>query len=552
MEETTPTHSPPFRTPGRAAAQAFPGPAGDTPRPSAAGRPPLRPVAVIDIGVSSIRMAIAELGGDRSVRMLDTLIQAVDLGRDVFDTRKLRRSSIERAAEVLSEYRQIALQYGVRIADDVRVVATTAVREASNALAFTDRIFVATGLVVESIDEAEVNRMTYSAVLPHLREHPKLADGKNVVVEVGGGTTEMIVIRSGNILHSESYRLGSLRSLRKLERYRSGSAKRRAMLRSQITKTLMPMIDTIRRDTAIELVALGGDVRFAARQLLDNWDGHSLAKVSAKKLSRFSQRVLTLDTDGIAKRYGASFLEAETLGPALLVYQMLAEEFSLSHIYVCDTNLRVGLLQDLSRRGSWTPDFRNQIVRSALQLGRRFGFDESHARNVAELSRRLFEELTDLHELDSRHEVLLFVAALLHEIGMSVNIRSNHKHALYLIRNSDVFGLSREDLLLVGLVARYHRRAYPQPSHEGFATLPLSQRVLVAKLASILRLAIALDDRRTGRIRDLRCQSQDGRLTILVSGIDDVSLEQVAMGENSGLFRDVFGMSVSLNNPSEH
>ena len=90
--------------------------------------------------------------------------------------------------------------------------------------------------------------------------------------------------------------------------------------------------------------------------------------------------------------------------------------------------------------------------------------------------------------LDNRHEVILFVAALLHEIGMIVNVRSNHKHALYLIRYSELFGLSQDELLLVGLVARYHRRAYPQPAHEGYGTLPQEDRVIVAKLASILDL----------------------------------------------------------------
>jgi exopolyphosphatase/guanosine-5'-triphosphate,3'-diphosphate pyrophosphatase len=148
--------------------------------------------------------------------------------------------------------------------------------------------------------------------------------------------------------------------------------------------------------------------------------------------------------------------------------------------------------------------------------------------------------------LDSRHEVILFVAALLHEIGLIVNTKSNHKHSLYLIRNSELFGLSRGELLHVGLVARYHRRANPQSSHEGYGTLPQEERVVVAKLAAILRLAIALDDTRSGRIREIEVHRQGKQLLIRVPGVDDVSLEQIAMRENSGLFRDVFGLGVML------
>ena len=131
------------------------------PRPKiASDGPASRPVAVIDIGATSIRMAIAEIHEDGEVRTLDTLVRAVELGREAFENRRLSRKSIERSASILKQYQHMLQQYGITSPDDVRVVATTAVREATNRLAFTDRIFVATGFNVDSIDEAEVNRIT--------------------------------------------------------------------------------------------------------------------------------------------------------------------------------------------------------------------------------------------------------------------------------------------------------------------------------------------------------------------------------------------------------
>ncbi|QDT02771.1 Exopolyphosphatase [Rubripirellula lacrimiformis] len=505
-----------------------------------------RTVAVIDIGATSIRMAIAEIYPDGQSRTLETLVQSVELGHEAFDNRRLSRRSIEKSASVLKRYKRVLREYGVTSPKDVRVVATTAVREALNRLAFADRIFVATGFNVDSIDEAEVNRITYMGVMPHLRAHPDLADGKSIVVEVGGGNTEMLIVRGGNVLHSQSFRLGSLRLLKTLEGVRASAVRRRAMLESHIRRTLSQITDAIKRDTAIHLIALGGDMRFAAHQLLDDWDGNSLAEVPTARLAKLTEKLMSLSEDKIVKRYDASFIEAETVGPALLAYTLLAKHFDLPHVYVCDTNLRDGLIHDMAVGGSWTADFRNQIVRSAISLGRKFDFDETHARNVAELSRKLFDQLQDEHQLDSRHEVVLFVAALLHEIGMMVNVRSNHKHALYLIRYSELFGLSRDELLQVGLVARYQRRAYPQPSHEGYGTLPQQERVVVSKLAAILRLAIALDDTRSGRVREINCVADAKHLVINVPGLDDVSLEQMAMRENSGMFRDVFGLPVIL------
>ncbi len=508
-----------------------------------------RPVAVIDIGATSIRMAIAEIfQGEESadVRTLDTLVQSVDLGREAFDARRLSSKSIEKAASVLIQYQRVLREYGITSTTDIRVVATSAVREVSNRLAFIDRIYVATGLEVEPLEEAEVNRITYMGVMPHLMNQKKLADGKSVVVEVGGGSTELLVIRGGNVLHSQSYRLGSLRLLKTLESGRMTQIRRRSILESHIKRTLVQIAEQVEAGQKIQLVAIGGDIRFAAHHLLDDWDGVSLVKLPVQELASFTDRVMQLDEDEIVQQLGASFIEAETLVPALLAYTMLARHFELPHLYVCETNLRDGLLHDMAVGGSWTAEFRNQSVRSAVSLGRKFDFDEMHSRNVAELSRKLFDQLQDEHQLDSRHEVILYLAALLHEIGMLINVRSNHKHALYVIRNSDLFGLSKNELLQVGLVARYYRRASPQSSHPDYGALPREERVAVSKLASILRLATALADTRSGRIREIQCEREGKRLVINVSGVEDVSLEQIAMRQNAGLFRDVFGMPVLL------
>ncbi|TWU02517.1 Ppx/GppA phosphatase family protein [Stieleria varia] len=519
-----------------------------SPRTSAPAvhRPP-RPVAVIDIGASAIRMAIAEIRDAGEVRTLDTLVQPVSLGREAFETRRLSRKNIERAAEILKQYQRVLREYGITDPANVRVVATSAVREAANRLAFTDRIFVVTGLSVEPIDEAEVNRITYMGITPQLRAHNILDNGRTVVLEVGGGSTELLVVRSGNVLSSDSYRLGSLRMLKTLETARTGAVRRRPILENHIRRALTLVSEAVSSDGGLNMVAIGGDIRIATRLLLgDDWEGGELAEIDVKALSKLTDEIVVLDDDTIVKRYGVSFIEAETLGPALLSYSMLANHFGLKKIFVSDTNLRDGLLHDMAVGGSWTAEFRNQIVRSALSLGRKFHFDEMHTRNVAELSRKLFDQLHSAHQLDSRHEVLLYVAALLHEIGTLINVRSHHKHALYIIKNSELFGLSKGELLQVGLVARYYRRAAPQPSHVDYMSLSRDERVVVSKLAAILRIASALDDTRSGRIREIECVREGDRLVINVPGVSDVSLERIALQQKSSLFRDIYGMSVLL------
>jgi exopolyphosphatase/guanosine-5'-triphosphate,3'-diphosphate pyrophosphatase len=208
-------------------------------------------------------------------------------------------------------------------------------------------------------------------------------------------------------------------------------------------------------------------------------------------------------------------------------------------------NLRDGLLKELVDRDIWTDDFRQQIVRSAVELGRKYHFDEEHAVHVANLCSQLFDGLRAEHRLDARHKLLLYVAALLHEIGGFVSNTSLHKHSMYLITNSELFGLSQEDELLVGLIARYHRRASPKPTHQGYNMLSREGRVTVAKLASLLRLAIALNGSRNQRVTQVLCQREGGRL-VLRADIEDVTIEQIALKQASSLFEEVFGMRVEL------
>lgn len=505
-----------------------------------------RCVAVIDIGATSIRMAVAEIDSTGAIHPLETLSQAVTLGKDTFTQRRIRKTSIEDCVRVLKSYRRLLAEYGITRTEQIRVVATSAVREAMNRLSFIDRIFIATGLQVEPLDESEVNRITYMGVQPLLQSDPKLASSRSVVVEVGGGTTEVLVVRSGNVLFSHTYRLGSLRLLETLEKFDAPRNKQRAIMEAQIAQIVNQIKEDVGNESTVEMVAIGGDVRFAAANLIDGWDAASLARLSVDRLDQFTRQLVRLSDDDIVQRYGTDYHDAETVSPALLCYLMLARAFSQHEIAIADTNLRDGLLQDFAIRDIWTADFRNQIIRSAVGLGRRFDFDEKHARHVATLSRKIFSDLQSEHKLEPRMELILYLSALLHEIGHYINVRSNHKHAMYLIRNSELFGLSRKDILLVALVARYHRRSSPQPQHEGYATLDRHDRVVVSKLSAILRLAIALDESRSQRINDIQCRQENKRLVIVASGVEDISLEQLALRASGSLFEEVYGLPVQI------
>jgi exopolyphosphatase/guanosine-5'-triphosphate,3'-diphosphate pyrophosphatase len=297
------------------------------------------------------------------------------------------------------------------------------------------------------------------------------------------------------------------------------------------------------------MIAIGGDMRLAAQELTDAPEGQ-ITEVPRDAFIEFCGRVERMAEEEIADRFGLSPGDAEILVPALLVYRTLLVETSAAGITVPPTSLRDGVLADMAapqadgHPGS-LEDFSRQVLASAEALGEKYRYDAVHAKNVAHLAMRLFDELKAEHGLDARDRLLLEVAALLHNIGVFVGLRAHHKHAQYLIQASDIFGLSSDDRAIIANVARYHRRGLPQQSHLPYMALDRTERVRVNKLASILRVANALDAEHSQKVKDLRITAADGAWLLEVDGIGDLAMERMKVEARADLFHDVFGSSLS-------
>jgi exopolyphosphatase / guanosine-5'-triphosphate,3'-diphosphate pyrophosphatase len=509
--------------------------------------PRVRPVAVIDIGSASVRMEIAQIDAAGGIHALESLRQTVHLGKDSFTGGAILKETIEECVKVLQSFRMVLAEYEVRDDRQILAVATSAVREAVNRDEFVDRLYIATGIDVRVLDDAEVNRLTYLAVEPFLRTVPALLAESTMIVEVGGGSTELMLLQQGMMTFSGVYRLGSQRMTEMLEAYRAPATRIHSVMASHIQRTMDQIAQSVPlAGKPVNLVVMGGDARFVVTQLNSDWRRDGLAQLKAKDLAAFAEGVYALSVDELVQRFHMAYLDAELLGPALMTLIQLADTFRLKKMYVAPTTLRQGLLTELAHGRAWTEEFTVQIHQVALDLGRKFRFDEPHSVHVASLCLQLFDQLAGMHKLGARNRLLLHVAALLHEIGEIVSTRNHHKHSMYLILNSELFGLSREDLRLVALVARYHRRSPPRKIHEVYGTLEREDRILVAKMAALLRVADALDRRHDQHIRRLDCSVEDEAVVVRVADVDDLTLEAMALQQKGNLFDQVYGQSVEL------
>jgi exopolyphosphatase/guanosine-5'-triphosphate,3'-diphosphate pyrophosphatase len=328
-------------------------------------------LAVLDMGASAIRLAVAEIVPGSPIRTIEEASRGVLLGRDSFSTGAIKSQTADAASAALEGFRQIMDGYGVQ---HVRAVATSAVREARNGDMFLDRIQGRTGITFEIINEAEEARLVFLAVREALQRHAAFRGARTLLVEVGGGSTTLMLMRRGEANRSGVYALGSVRLRQQLDLRRHTQDLQVAMVRRYVANVLDEIRLEIPLNRVTNVIAIGGDIRFAAAQILGEEVSGSGSEISRDRLLAFCDEVERLDEEGIVDRFRLPAVEAETLGPALLVYRALLTETAARRVLVSDASLRDGILLDLTDVGgrSSAEDFERQVLASAEAVGQRY------------------------------------------------------------------------------------------------------------------------------------------------------------------------------------
>jgi exopolyphosphatase/guanosine-5'-triphosphate,3'-diphosphate pyrophosphatase len=505
-----------------------------------------RPVAVIDMGASAIRLLIAEIAPDSSLHILEDASRGVLLGKETFTHGRIGGATMDAALRALAGFRAIMDGYGVV---RYRAVATSAVREAANSDSFLDRVRIRTGLEIEIIDGSEENRLTYLAVRRALHGHPVLSSGMTLLVEIGGGSGDLSFLRRGEPVQSGTYALGALRMRQSLAAWHGSHDDRVRLLKRHIHNVVEDIRRHIPLREAQHFIALGGDMRFAASRIgADESHPHGYRIVSRDDFFEFHDLVASLTVDDLIERYRLQLADAETLVPALLAYRELLAETTASEVLVPDASMRAGLLFDLARasEGRALEELRGQVLASAEALGEKYRFNAGHARQTAQLAVKLFDDLRPEHGLGDRDRLRLEVAALLHDIGVFVGLRDHHLHSQYVLANAEIFGMSQDDMAIVANIARYHRGEVPSRAHPEFVALDRQERVDVLKMASLLRLANALDADHLQKVRGLRIVREPDLWLLETEGAGDFTIERLAALSRADLFIDVFGRKLGF------
>lgn len=505
-------------------------------------------LAAIDIGTNSIHLVIVQVNPDFTFEILEREKEMVKLGTGVFATNQLSEEAYHTGLETIRRYVHLADQRGV---DEIITAATSAIREARNGGAFLDEVVRETGLSPQVISGKEEARLIFLAV----RNAIRLQDENALVLDIGGGSTEAVVGNDKAVLFRQSMKLGVRRLLDMFDDEGALGKKALGVLEAHIQHVAEGVLKEAKAFHFNRVIGTSGTIRTLGEAAHLAAGGKSLRSINAEvvtleAIQEITKHFLKVNPEKRANISGIGNKRADAihLGGVLLV--QLLQLAGVKEITLCDASLREGLIIDYLNRYAQKPiafpehgDLRH---RSAAQLARKYNSDVDQKSHVACLALQLFDGLAEVHGLDGFERNILDFAAQLHDVGQYIGFQRYHKHSRYIIAHSGLRGFTNEEILLISLVARYHRKARPKKKHKSFKQLSKPHQYLVKVLSGILRIAVGLDKTKNQLVSGVSCKVSEDTVKIFLNGATQFDLEIWAARRNSTLLQKVLGREVVI------
>lgn len=512
-------------------------------------------LAAIDIGSNSIKLAVADAADSESFAVLTREKEVIRLGHETLRKGRLSRAAIERAIGCIQRFKTIAETHRV---EQIVTVATASVREADNAAQFIKEVGQQTGLRVEILSGIEEARLIGLAA----SHGCALKAATNINIDIGGGSTELSLFRNGSSLSLFSLKLGAVGLT---ERYLHSDPPRQKELAS-LKAEVHAAFDRPRRElhgaqwqqasgTSGTILSIGATLRKLSSS---DEDKKSQAvqptetDIPLSQLAALNAKLASLDAAGRRTLAGLTSQRSEIIIAGSHILEEAMRALGINVIRTCEWALREGVIIDSLRE--WEdesrppgPEFADQKLRGVHAVGKRFGYEETHARQVAKLAEKIFDSLAPAENLSRHHRTLMLAGALLHDIGYHIAHESHQKHALYLITNSELTGFSEAERAVIANVARYHRGSLPRKRHAEYDALNAADREIVCKLGGIVRLADALDRSHDSRVRDLQCYGKADSLHVELLSEANCDSELLEVERKRELFEQAFKRTLTFS-----
>jgi exopolyphosphatase/guanosine-5'-triphosphate,3'-diphosphate pyrophosphatase len=484
-------------------------------------------IAAIDIGTNSVHMIVVQVRHDLSFEIIDREKEMVRLGSGGLGGRALTASATTAALQALSKFKRLAESHHV---DEVVAAATSAVREADNGREFLTAIRHRTGIRVKVISGTEEARLIHRAAVYGV----DISGGRAVVIDIGGGSVELTLGTTSQIKVADSAKVGVIRLTEQFALTDPIERRDARRMTRHIREAVAGTVDRIAAigfdrviGTSGTILSLGGLVIGDGRSVgSDDLRNH---RVNSKQIRQLRRQITLMTLAERLRIPGLDPRRADLAVAGVILLDTLMRRLGASELTLCDLALREGLALDYIRRNqariAKVEKYPNVRRRSVVELAERCKYSPKHARQVVRMALTLFDQTQSIHGLGAREREWLEFAALLHDVGGHISYSRHHKHSYYLIKNGDLRGFEPEEVEVMALIARYHRRTPPKRSHEGHGDLSRQLRRTVKVLSAMLRVAEGLDRSHQQSVGSIELVEGTEALRIRLTPTGDTELE---------------------------
>ena len=501
--------------------------------------------SVIYIGSHALNMRIVE-AENGFISTIEQLRKPIWLGRDTFAMGKISYDSVAEVCDILLGFKKKLQEYSIC---NYKIIATSALREASNRAYIIEQIRLRTGFAVNVLDNSEERFISLKALGIMMEGFSEIKNQGTVIVDIGFGSVQVSIYLKGKLNVSYNIRLGSLRVREVLSDIEGKTINYHKILEEYIASNIDGLTIHKVQNISKNFIALGGEIRLISsicrKKNKDTNDNY----INKKDFEDLYNELLYKSPKMIAKDYGISEDSAEILLPAMMMFKKFLDITSSEIIYSPSVSLIDGIILDMTgvnKQNGNDEVFEKDILDNAIFIAQRYRYNRAHSEDVEKKALLLFDKLNRLHGLGLRERFLLQLAAVFHDIGKYVDLNLHHVHSYDLIKASNILGLSSGELEIVANVARYHSTYIPSMEDYNYKSLDLTDRIQVSKLSAILRLADALDRSHKQKINDIKIVLEDDGVKFVINTSQDILLEQWSFEKKADFFKEVYGITPYL------
>lgn len=494
--------------------------------------------AAIDIGSSCLEMAIYEISKENGIKKLDHIRHMSELGKSTYASNEINLAEVDELCDVLYEFSRVMKSYAVT---DYKAFATSALREAKNAISVLDRIKVRTGLDVKILSNSEQRFVNYKAVAAKDEKFNKIIEKSTALVDVSAGSTQVSIFDNGTLVTTQKVMLGALRINEMLSNLSKNVTNYLEIMKEYIDNDMTTLNDFFIKGKKINNVIFIGDfIPYYTKQREYFKDGEYASRV---QFNEFYEHVYREKAEHINEIMDIPYEHAKLILPSAMVYKRLLDITQAETIWMPGTTICDGIAVEFAEKNKKLKlkhDFEADILAAAKNISKRYSINKNHTNMVGDIALQMFDTIKKYHGLGERERFLLQIACILHDVGQYINMLNPAQSSYSIIMSTEIIGLSHLERKIIASVVKYTTIDFD--SDDTMWAFDKKSYLIIAKLSAILRLGNSMDKGHRQKYKNIKMQVDEGELIVTVETFEDITVEKAYFSQQCSFFEEMYGL----------